>query len=275
MNVSEYAKTILLGTTLEDKLLSAREINWGEHDDLNDTVFELPVNPGRSTKLCFNNEQTKFPRTASFHLEEKRGLALHFFANHELLAIEMMAAALLIYPNISKEMLSFKKGLVKTIQDEQKHLKLYISRMRDFKIELGDFPLNDFFWRSMEKMKTPTHFYAGMALTFESANLDFAQFYEQGFLAVEDIQTANIMRVVLEDEISHVALGAHWLNKWREDKSLWDYYRTHLPGVMTPARAKGIHFDKEIRAKAGLDDDFIKNLDEFRDEFQVTNRRNW
>lgn len=83
------------------------------------------------------------------------------------------------------------------------------------------------------------------------------------------------MRVVLEDEISHVALGAHWLNQWRGDMDLWNYYKSSLPGVMTPARAKGIHFDKEIRLKAGLDQSFIDRLDEFRDDFKVTNRRNW
>lgn len=268
MDYREYARQILEGESLEDKLLSSKDLEFD--DSL--ILYELPKNPGRTKRLEFNNEQVKFPRNTSFHLEEKRGLALHFFANHELLAIEMMAAALLMYPNTP---MAFKKGLIKTIQDEQKHLKMYIARMREFGIELGDFPLNDFFWRSMEKMDTPTKFYAAMAMSFEAANLDFAQFYEQGFRAVEDFKTADIMRVVLEDEISHVALGAHWLNQWRGNMDLWNYYKSNLPGVMTPARAKGIHFDKEIRLKAGLDQSFITSLDEFRDEFKVTNRRNW
>lgn len=271
MHYRDYAKQILLGETLEDKLLESNDVEFSIK--LED--FELPNNPGRSKKLQFDNEQTKFPRSASFHLEEKRGLALHFFANHELLAIEMMAAAMLVYPDTTLEMIKFKKGLYKTILDEQKHLKLYINRMNDFKIDLGDFPLNDFFWRSMEKMPTASHFYSGMAMTFESANLDFAQFYEKSFREVDDYKTANIMKVVLDDEISHVALGAHWLNQWRGDKTLWDYYRTHLPGVMTPARAKGIGFDKAIRARVGLPEDFIIELDQFRDEFKVTNRKNW
>ena len=268
MNVREYARQILEGESLEDKLLSSKDLVFD--DKL--IHYNLPLNPGRMKKLEFNNEQVKFPRNTSFHLEEKRGLALHFFANHELLAIEMMAAALLLFPNTP---LAFKKGLVKTIQDEQKHLKMYIARMRDFGIEIGDFPLNDFFWRRMELMDTPSKFYAAMALSFEAANLDFAQFYEQGFRAVEDFKTADIMRVVLEDEVSHVALGAHWLNQWRGDTDLWNYYKSNLPGVMTPARAKGIHFDKAIRLRAGLDQHFIDSLDAFRDEFKVTNRKNW
>jgi uncharacterized ferritin-like protein (DUF455 family) len=271
MHYRDYARTLLEGTSLEDKLLSSKNIEFSECLD----HYSLPLNPGREKRLLFNNEQVKFPRNTSFHLEEKRGLALHFFANHELLAIEMMAAALLVYPDTTKESLQFKKGLVKTIQDEQKHLLLYIKRMKDLGIELGDFPLNDFFWRSMEKCLTPSHFFSAMAMTFESANLDFAQFYEKSFLAVEDFETAKIMRIVFEDEISHVALGAHWLNQWRGDKDLWTYFIKNLPGVMTPARSKGIHFDRSSRIRAGLDDQFLDQLDAFRDDFKVTNRKSW
>ena len=271
MHYRDCALSMLGGSNLEDKLISLKDIEYTSIQ----MNFDLPTNPGRSSRLSFDNQQIKFPRNTSFHLEEKRGLALHFFANHELLAIEMMAAALLIYPDTTPEMVQFKKGLIKTIQDEQKHLKLYLHRMKDFGIELGDFPLNDFFWRSMDKCKTPSQFYSAMALTFESANLDFALFYEKSFIAVEDFETAKIMKTVYEDEISHVALGAYWLNQWRGSLDLWSYFTSNLPGVMTPARSKGIHFNRDSRIQAGLSEDFIEKLDNFRDEFKVTNRKNW
>ena len=156
MHYREYARQILEGGNLEDKLFSTRDLELTEDS----TDYSLPKAPGRCTRLEINNEQIKFPRNTSFHLEDKRGLALHFFANHELLAIEMMAAALLVYPDTGREMIQFKKGLIKTIQDEQKHLKMYISRMKEFGIEFGDFPLNDFFWTWMDKCKTPSHFYS-------------------------------------------------------------------------------------------------------------------
>jgi uncharacterized ferritin-like protein (DUF455 family) len=268
IHYTDYARTILLGSTLEEKLLHIKDLDVSQ----NLVEFELPSLPGRSARLEFKNEQVKFPK-GNFEDVAKRGLALHFFANHELLAIEMMAAALLIYPDSSPEMLVFKKGLLKTIQDEQKHFKLYIQRMKDFGIEFGDFPLNDFFWRTMQKCKTPSQFYSAMALTFESANLDFAKYYEKLFLSVGDEQTAKIMNIVYEDEISHVALGARWLNQWKSDKDLWTYYISHLPGAMTPARAKGNHFDLESRQRAGLDEEFISSLFSYHDEFKITNRR--
>ena len=112
-------------------------------------------------------------------------------------------------------------------------------------------------------------------MSFEAANLDFAQYYENCFLAVEDFETAKIMHIVFEDEISHVALGAYWLNQWRGDKDLWTYFVNNLPGVMTPARSKGIHFDRSSRERANIDGEFLNQLEIFRDDFKVTNRKSW
>lgn len=271
MHYHDFAKTLLLGTTLEDKLFSEKNIDYTQSN----LDFILPKEPGRVERYQFNNETVKFPKRTSFHLDEKRAVAIHFFANHELLAIEMMAAALLYYPVKNESDLLFKKGLVKTIQDEQKHLKLYLVRMRELGIEFGDYPLNDFFWRQIHELTTPTKFYSAMALTFESANLDFAKYYEECFREVEDLKSAQIMKIVFEDEISHVALGAHWLNQWRKDKNLWEYYKENLPGLMTPARAKGIHFNRDSRIKSGLDESFVSNLENYYDDFGITNRKNW
>ena len=63
---------------------------------------------------------------------------------------------------------------------------------------------------------------------------------------------------------------------WQEpDDTAWFARIPDLPGVMTPARSKGIHFDKTIRTKVGLDQEFISKLSDFRDEFKVTNRKSW
>lgn len=271
MHYLDYAKQLLLSENLEDKLVPLRDVEY----DLTNIDFKIPNYPSRSKKIEIKKEQAKFPKKTSFHLDEKRAMAIHFFANHELLAIEMMATALLYYPVHNEQDILFKKGLVKTIQDEQKHLKLYLNRMKDFGLELGDLPLNDFFWRQIHELNTPSKFYATMALVFESANLDFAKYYEECFKEVEDFKSSEIMHIVFEDEKSHVALGAHWLNIWRKDKSLWEYFNQNLPMLMTPARAKGIHFNRQSRVDSGLDIDFVDKLEKYYDDFGITNRKNW
>lgn len=140
MSLEDAVRQVLFGSHLEDKLLNLDGVEIPANLDWNPlTNIE---SPGRSTALGFSAKQIKFPRVSSFHLDEKRALALHFFANHELLAIEMMAAAILMFPNQGNR---FVKGLLSTIKDEQKHFSLYCRRMKKLGVEFGDYPLNDFF----------------------------------------------------------------------------------------------------------------------------------
>lgn len=269
--IMQWAHDLLLRPDYADKLssisLSAPMGEW--------VPFSLPDFPARSSRLAFSEEQVKFPKRGSFEVPRNRAIAIHSFANHELLAIEMMAAALLVYPHHDESSVRMKRGIVAAIRDEQKHLALYVQRLKSFGVEFGDFPLNSFFWRQMPKLETPASFFALMALTFESANLDFSILYEQVFRAAGDAETADILRIVYEDELTHVALGAHWLELWRGDQGLWEYYRSVLPLPITPARAKGANYLPEARLAAGLDPDWVQRLGEFKDEFRITNRKAW
>lgn len=269
--ISEWASTLLHGTELSQKLAPVQlSAELGTLPS-----FVLPKNPGRSQRLSFSEAQVKFPKRGSFDKTEARAIALHSFANHELLAIEMMAAALLSYPQASDEDQRVKRGIVAAIRDEQKHLALYVKRLNDLGYEFGDFPLNSFFWRQMEKLPTAAHFFGLMSLTFESANLDFSLVYEDVFRQVGDEETAKILRVVHDDEIGHVALGAYWLARWKGERRLWDYYRALLPEPLTPARAKGNQFHAGPRIAAGLPKDWVTELEQFKDDFRITNRRSW
>ena len=81
--------------------------------------------------------------------------------------------------------------------------------MNDLGYEFGDFPLNQFFWKHMHQMKTPAEYLAIMALTFEAANLDFAHFYENVFREHGDIKSANILKVVYDDEAIYFSAFLH------------------------------------------------------------------
>ncbi|WP_372654016.1 DUF455 family protein [Halobacteriovorax sp.] len=271
MNIDEYARTLLFSPRLEDKLLSPKVIK--SFNGFN--IVERPKFPGRDKLIAFSDVQVKFPRPRSLHVPERRAMALHFFANHELLAIEMMAAAILCLPTRDENDMKAKRGLLSTIADEQKHFLLYKNRMENLGLEFGGVALNDFFWKKFSEVKELDGFFALVSLTFEAANLDFAKYFEHIFKDIEDFETEKIMNIVYEDEISHVAYGRNWLNKWREEKSLWEYYNQLLPEKITPARAKAMMFDYDSRVRAGLDKEFIDNVKNYSDDFVVTNRREW
>ena len=270
MNLSEFAGKILFGETIDDKMVHPEKILFDNFDP----EFKLPSNPARAEKIQFSKENIKFPR-GHFHIKEKKAIALHSFANHELLACEMMAAALLRYPHDTDEQKRFKRGVINTIYDEQKHFKLYVELLNKLGYEFGEFPLNDFFWSYMSDLDSPEKYTAVMAMTFESANLDFATHYEKIFRDIGDDEIADVLAIVLKDEISHVGLGVRYMNKWRKDKKLWDYYLSQLPWPLTPARSKGQNFEATPRLQAGLSEDFVRTQKDYQDNFKVTKRKEW
>ena len=271
MDIYEHAKQILFTTDLNVKLQHI-DLDLGQRQH---GGIHKPDLPGRLLKHEFTEGKKKFPKAGSLHLDNKKAQALHFFANHELQAIEMMAAAILLFPSKTNEDHEFNLGLMRTIQDERKHFLLYQNRFNELGYEFGDFGVGNFFWKQLPNINTKSQFYSFIALTLEAANLDFAKYYSEVFASFGDTKSSKILDIVYEDEIRHVDIGRKWLELWRGEKTLWKYYMENLPGLMTPARSKGMKFDREGRERAGLDHDFIDQVMNYRDDFPVTDRKKW
>lgn len=255
MEIRELARQILEGTTLEDKLRAPEVLTDADPGP----PRQVPA-PGRPPGLALRDARPKVPFPSEAHLDrpEARGVVLHFFANHELLALELMALALLRFPHADP---AFRRGLCAILREEQQHLRLYLDRMASSGVSFGDVPVSAFFWDCLAAAETPAAFVAGLSLTFEQANLDFAAHYAKAFRAVGDEDTASVLDQVLADEIGHVRHGLHWFDRWRRPGELWETWFSALPGPLTPARAKGIGFVREPRLAAGLDERTIDRLE--------------
>lgn len=271
MNVIDYAHKMFFGENIEDKLFECDEI---EFDDTTPRNFKLD-RPGRDASIEFSQDRVKFPKGNYLFTDEGAAIAIHSFANHELLAIEIMAMCLLKFEHKTAEQRRFKRGLIKTLKDEQKHLKMYINLLKDLGKKFGDYPRSDFFWKWSKLIHSEEEYLSIMAITFEGANLDFAHYYAHLFKKAGRDKIAAVLDEVFKDEITHVAFGSHYLKNWRRDKSLWEYYCQTLPFPITPARAKGMKYYKQSRLDAGLDLDFVNQLEAYQDNFQVTNRKEW
>lgn len=259
MDISLIAERILFGNRLEDKLLLPE--SWT--DDNPGRGISIPACPGRPEALAFAPKAARvpFPQTRDLDDDRTRGIVLHFFANHELLAIEIMALALLRFPDAPA---AFRLGLMQTIAEEQSHLRLYQERMQVLGVNLGAVPVNQFFWDCLKTMQNPLDFVIGMSLTFEQANLDFARYYQQAFAQLGDSETAAILQQVYVDEIGHVKHGVSWLDRWKDpEESQWQAYQKRLKLPLSPARAKGPIYDIEARRRANLSDEFVEQLDVF------------
>jgi uncharacterized ferritin-like protein (DUF455 family) len=263
VEIHEWAGRVFGGDCLEEKLLPPPDGVKG----LTDLAAGPAVawrRPPRSGRLAIagKDQRIKFPRPSAMDREEMRIRSLHAFANHELMALEMMAWALLAFPQADP---AFRRGLAQVLRDEQRHFQLYCDRLQQMGTTFGDLPVNDHFWRAGPDISNPLDWVCAMHLTFEQSNLDHAPFYGRLFEEAGDLASAQLMQTIFEDEIHHVRFGVHWLKQHQEEgKTLFETFSAHCGIINPPARAKGFVFQDEARRSAGLDEDFIQGMRDCR-----------
>ncbi len=258
MDIREFAEAVLYSADMTLKLGDPGEVT----DRSPGSPCAVPRAPGRPDGLQMRTSKVipPAPTVGALGDEQARGLALHSFAHHELQALELMALALLRFPDAPA---GFRRGLVKIITDEQRHFKMYMARAEHWGVGLGDVGTGHFFWDTVAHLDTPADFLAALSLTYEQANLDFAWHWEEAFRAVDDEASARVLRVVHDDEIAHVRHGVAWFDRLNGGVTFEDYAR-RLVFPLSPGRAKGPRFDRESRLRAGLSEAFV-------DEMEITN----
>ncbi|MDF1710890.1 MAG: DUF455 family protein [Akkermansiaceae bacterium] len=261
--VSEFAERVLMSTSLEDKLTHAPASLT--LDPPRRGGFTAPALPGRPDHLKprANHGKSPFPSADQIHDEEQRGILLHFFANHELLAVELMALALLKFPDAPD---SFRKGVLRTLREEQNHTRWYLERMGECGLKFGDYHLSPMIWSHISSMESPLDYVSRLSLTFEQANLDYAKHYSQVLAQAGDQKSADLLAKIYKDEIAHVGYGLKWLRRWKQNaQSDWDAWHTQLHFPLSPIRAKGMApFNAEGRRKAGMDEYFIASIKRYQ-----------
>ena len=260
MEIREFAETVLFGATLESKLDGPPS----GHSALTDAArgpARAWQEPGRPPELAIAPKKSRkpIPSPRALHDPNMRVRALHAFANHELMALELMAWAVLAYPDAPD---AFRRGLAWLIVEEQRHLQLYIDRIAALGGAFGALPVNDHFWRIAPDLTDPARWVSALNLTFEQANLDHAPVFAKHFTEAGDLESADLLSTIEEDEVKHVAFGVRWLTSFKDPSvSLFDAWVANLTGLNDPTRARGrAHFNVEARERARLPPQFIDAL---------------
>jgi uncharacterized ferritin-like protein (DUF455 family) len=253
------AEQIVFGADLDaDKLI---DLGGATDAQAGPALLRPPPLPARAGPYAFSPREAPWmsrPTPAALRPDPARGQLLHAFANHELLALELMALALLRFPEAP---MPFRRGLVAVMREEQRHLRLYLARMAELGVAAGEVPVNAFFWRCVADAPTPLDFIVRMSLTLEQANLDFALAYAAVFREVGDSVTADILDQVHADEVGHVRHGLHWMRAWKPpEQSDWEAFESRLKLPLSPSRARGPLLDRAVRQHIGFDEDFIEQL---------------
>lgn len=257
MEIRAYAHSILFDGSLESKLAPPPLRVTDDHPGDGD----VPCEPSRDASIRIESnskKKKKVPPASGFADPSQRARILHALANHELQAIELFAWALLVYPAAPP---AFRRGLLRILDEEQQHFRLYQERMSALGIQFGAFPLSGYFWTRAKAIHSPLEFVCAMCLTFENANLDHALALEEAARAAGDVESANALRIVHDDEVGHVRFGLHWLKEWKDPaQSLTDAWSSNIVFPLRPELARGESFREDSRRAAGFDDTFIALL---------------
>ena len=130
MEIRDFARTVLLTEDLDLKLApAAGELTDGDPG----SAFRAPQ-PGRPPHLRF--QPVEVPAVEGMRDPAQRRRILHALANHELQAAELFAWALLAFPAAPPD---FRRGLLRILDDEQRHTRMYIARVEEAGARFGDF----------------------------------------------------------------------------------------------------------------------------------------
>ncbi len=259
MKLRTFAELVLCSDQLDLKI---RRIDEPLTDDAPGEAvrIELPVRPA-NLQFAARKTAPAMPKAESLKDAQKRAIAHHVMANHELQALEVMAMVLLAFPDAPAE---FRMGMAKIMFDEQRHTRMHAQRCRELGLIFGDLPVNGWIWKKATEYQTTLEYVAGLPLVFEGANLDHTVEFERYFLDAGDRRSAAIMRAIHKDEIHHVEFGLQWLRQFKNpNDSDWDAWLAALHWPIRPSKARGQLFQRDARLKAGLTDDFIDRLEGF------------
>jgi uncharacterized ferritin-like protein (DUF455 family) len=209
-----------------------------------------PLIPGRPPKPVLippRNVPTRGLGTA-----EGRAALIHAVAHIEFNAINLALDAAWRFRGLPAP---FTADWISIAQDEARHFSLLWGRLADYGRDYGDFPAHNGLWEAAEKTAhDPLERMACVPRVLEARGLDVTPGMIHRLREVGDSATAEVLRVILDEEVRHVAIGTHWFRWLCAQRGLDPLLTfTHLiarhgMGIRPP-------FNESARFAAGFDAD--------------------
>ncbi|HKY92429.1 MAG TPA: ferritin-like domain-containing protein, partial [Nevskiaceae bacterium] len=139
---------------------------------------------------------------------EGRAALVHAVAHIEFNAINLALDAACRFGGMPDD---YYADWISVAQDEARHFTMLATRLAALGHAYGDFPAHNGLWEAAEK--TAHDVLARMALVprvLEARGLDVTPGMINRLDEVGDRETAAILRVILDEEVRHVAIGTRW-----------------------------------------------------------------
>lgn len=226
---------------------------------ITDDVITAAGIPGRPRKpVLVPPREVKQRSMAS---TEGRAALIHALAHIEFNAINLALDAIWRYAGMPPD---FYIDWLKVADEEALHFMLLSSHLQSLGFAYGDFNAHNSLWEMAEK--TADDVLARMALvprTLEARGLDATPGVRKKLLQVGDHKAAEILDIILRDEIGHVEIGNRWY-RWLCDQQGVEPESTYRElALRHKAPVLKGPFNKEARRQAGFTE---HELAELRDD---------
>jgi uncharacterized ferritin-like protein (DUF455 family) len=166
------------------------------------TIPGLPAKPELVHPLKLEKRSMRTP--------EGRATLIHALTHIEFNAINLALDAIWRFAGMP---LQYYLDWLKVAAEEAYHFSLLNQHLKTLGYEYGSFSGHNSLWEMVEKTKDDV--LARMALvprTLEARGLDACPAIRNKLAQAKDMVAAEILDIILRDEIGHVAIGNHWFN---------------------------------------------------------------
>jgi uncharacterized ferritin-like protein (DUF455 family) len=223
--------------------------DWTGNDDLNHHCPGIPDKP----ELI---HATQTPRR-SMNTAEGLAMTVHALAHIEFNAINLALDAMVRFAGLSDD---YYWDWWRVAAEEAYHFSLIERRLVQLGAQYGDYPAHSGLWDMAERTKGS--FADRMAMvprTLEARGLDACPIMQEKFRQAGEVHSAQILDIILRDEINHVALGHRWFIHacaQNQHEPIREYRRIgerhHAPRMRPPfnisARRAAGFFEEELSA---------------------------
>ena len=189
---------------------------------------------------------------------EGRAAFIHAVAHIEFNAIDLAWDAVYRFRGMPAD---YYADWVSVANDEARHFTMLRGRLRELGYDYGDFDAHNGLWEMAEK--TAGSGLARMALVprvLEARGLDVTPGMIVKLRALGDDPTADVLEVILREEVGHVAAGSRWY-RWHCERAGVEpraRFRELLHEYATGVLHKP--FNTEARLQAGFDLEELESL---------------
>ncbi len=219
----------------------------------------IPLQPGRPENLQLVAPGA-VPRRKIGTLEGRIAL-LHAIAHIELNAIDLALDIIVRFAISSQLPDQFRNDFIndwlEVAADEARHFLMIEERLVQLGSHYGALSAHQGLWEAA--LNTRDHVLARLAIApmlLEARGLDVTPSMIEKLQSTGDKTSANILNVIYQEEIGHVAKGVHWFNRLCKSNQIEP--KSHFQKLVKERLPAGLRppFNHEARQKAGLNDGY-------------------